>query len=222
MAPLTRNGQPQPHRVLLRARDHEERHAGNQRSVGEAALVYHEVRFELARMIVEHVLDPEVAPGFLVGAGEEDQAFRDVGRTLGLTAGIAILISAMVLLIKGLVIGLYKITPDVAIYANRALIILACWLIVRSQNMILVVGMMRSGGDTRYSLFLDGVIMWILGVPMAVMGGFILHLPVYWVYLMVMSEELTKCILGLRRYFTRKWIHDLTQTVKLVSPAPDY
>ncbi len=148
--------------------------------------------------------------GHKIGAGEEDQAFRDVGRTLGLTAGIAILISAIVLLIKGPVIGLYKITPDVAIYTNRALIILACWLIVRSQNMILVVGMMRSGGDTRYSLFLDGVIMWILGVPMAVMGGFILHLPVYWVYLMVMSEELTKCILGLRRYFTRKWIHDLT------------
>ena len=77
--------------------------------------------------------------------------------------------------------------------------------------MILVVGMMRSGGDTRYSLFLDGVIMWILGVPMAVLGGFILHLPVYWVYLMVMSEELTKCITRrLRRYFTRNWIHDLT------------
>ena len=151
-----------------------------------------------------------IITGHKIGAGEKDQAFRDVGRTLGLTAGIAILISTMVLLIKGPVIGLYKITPDVSIYANRALIILACWLIVRSQNMILVVGMMRSGGDTRYSLFLDGVIMWILGVPMAVLGGFILHLPVYWVYLMVMSEEFTKCILGLRRYFTRKWIHDLT------------
>ena len=151
-----------------------------------------------------------IITGHKIGAGEKDQAFRDVGRTLGLTASIAILISAMVLLIKGPVIGLYKITPDVATYANRALIILACWLIVRSQNMILVVGMMRSGGDTRYSLFLDGVIMWILGVPMAVLGGFILHLPVYWVYLMVMSEEFTKCILGLRRYFTRKWIHDLT------------
>jgi putative MATE family efflux protein len=151
-----------------------------------------------------------IISGHRIGAGEQDQAFRDVGRTLGLTAALALLVSGLVFTIKGPVIGLYKITPDVAFLSNRALIILAVWLIVRSQNMILVVGMMRSGGDTRYSLFLDGVIIWILGVPMAILGGFVLHLPVYWVYLMVMAEEFTKCILGLRRYFTRKWIHDLT------------
>jgi Na+-driven multidrug efflux pump len=157
--------------------------------------------------------------GHKIGAGEKEEAYREVGRTLGLTAMFALVVSCIVLLIKIPVIGLYKITPDVALYVNRALIVLAIWMVVRSQNMILVVGMMRSGGDTRYSLFLDGVIIWILGVPMAVLGGFLLHLPVYWVYLMVMSEEFTKCILGLRRYFSRKWIHDLTQAVSLPSPT---
>jgi len=162
-----------------------------------------------------------IISGHKIGAGEKEEAYRDVGKTLGLTVIFALLVSGVVIAIKGPVVGLYKITPDVALYANRALVILAIWMIVRSLNMVLVVGMMRSGGDTRYSLFLDGVIIWILGVPMAVLGGFILHLPVYWVYLMVMSEELTKCILGLRRYFSRKWIHDLTQAVTLPSPAPD-
>jgi putative MATE family efflux protein len=162
-----------------------------------------------------------IISGHKIGSGKKEEAYHDVGRTLVLTVMFALLVCGIVLAIKGPVISLYKITPDVALYANRALVILALWMVVRSQNMILVVGMMRSGGDTRYSLFLDGVIIWILGVPMAMLGGFILHLPVYWVYLMVMSEELTKCILGLRRYFSRKWIHDLTQTVYLPSPAPD-
>ena len=162
-----------------------------------------------------------IISGHKIGAGEKEEAFRDVGRTMGLTVLFALLVCAFVLVIRQPVIGLYKITPDVALYVDRALIILALWMIVRSQNMILVVGMMRSGGDTRYSLFLDGVIIWILGVPMAVLGGFILHLPVYWVYLMVMSEEFTKCILGLRRYFSQKWIHDLAQTVNLPLPAQE-
>jgi len=157
--------------------------------------------------------------GHKIGAGEKDEAYRDGGRTLGLALVFALLVSVLVFAVKGPVISLYKITPDVALYADRALIILALWIFIRSQNMILIVGMLRSGGDTRYSLFLDGIIIWILGVPMAVLGGFILHLPVYWVYLMVMSEELTKCILGLRRYFSRKWIHDLTESVSL--PAPE-
>ena len=159
--------------------------------------------------------------GHKIGAGEKGEAYRDVGRTLGLTFIFALLISGIVFVVKAPIISLYKITPDVALYADRALIVLALWIFVRSQNMILIIGMMRSGGDTRYSLFLDGIIIWILGVPMAVLGGFILHLPVYWVYLMVMSEELTKCILGLRRYFSRKWIHDLTGTVSLPSPSID-
>jgi putative efflux protein, MATE family len=157
--------------------------------------------------------------GHKIGSGEKEQAFQDVGRTLGLTVIFSVLVSILVLAVKGPVISLYKITPDVAQFANRALIILALWIFIRSQNMILIVGMLRSGGDTRYSLFLDGVIIWILGVPMAVLGGIILRLPVYWVYLMVMSEELTKFILGLKRYFSRKWIHDLTETVSLPIPT---
>jgi putative MATE family efflux protein len=157
--------------------------------------------------------------GHKIGAGEKEGAYRDIGRTLGLTFIFALLVCGIVFAVKGPVVRLYKITPDVALYADRALIILALFIFIRSQNMTLIVGMLRSGGDTRYSLFLDGVIIWILGVPMAVLGGFILHLPVYWVYLMVMSEELTKCILGLRRYFSRKWIHDLTEDVKLPCPV---
>ena len=159
--------------------------------------------------------------GHKIGSGEKNEAYRDVGRTLGLTVLFSILVSGIVFATKGAVVNLYKITPDVALYTDRALVILAIWIFIRSQNMTLIVGMLRSGGDTRYSLFLDGVIIWILGVPMAVLGGFILHLPVYWVYLMVMSEELTKFILGLRRYFSRKWINNLSETVGVPAPAQE-
>lgn len=77
--------------------------------------------------------------------------------------------------------------------------------------MILIIGAFRSGGDTRFALFLDGFIIWWLGVPMAFAGAFVFHLPVYWVYLMVMSEELSKWLLGIQRFFSRRWIHDLAQ-----------
>jgi Na+-driven multidrug efflux pump len=159
--------------------------------------------------------------GNKIGSGEAEAAHRDVGRTLGLTAVIALLVGAIVLLVRVPVLTLYKVTPDVALYATRAMIVLGIWMVIRSQNMILIVGVLRSGGDTRYSLFLDGLIIWFLGVPMAVLGGFILHLPVYWVYLMVMSEELTKCILGLQRYLSRKWIHNLADTINLPIPAQE-
>jgi putative MATE family efflux protein len=158
-----------------------------------------------------------IMTGNRIGAGEKDIAYKNVGRTIGITAVMALCMGGLILLARDLILHLYNVSPEVILNARYAMIVQGASMVVRSLNAILIVGMMRSGGDTRYSLFLDGVIIWLLGVPMAVLGGFILKLPVYWVFLMVMSEELTKCILGLRRYFTRKWIHDLAQTVTSLS-----
>jgi Na+-driven multidrug efflux pump len=80
--------------------------------------------------------------------------------------------------------------------------------------MTIVVGVLRAGGDTRFSMFIDGIIIWLVGVPMAYLGANVWHLPVHLVYLCAMSEEATKWILGINRYFSRKWIHNLTAHVE--------
>ena len=151
-----------------------------------------------------------VAVGNRIGAGEEEKAYRYAGRSLWLGMAAAVLVGAVVLLARHPVISLYEVSPEAAQATYRVLTILSLFLWIRGTNMTIIMGLLRAGGDTRFSLFLDGFIIWILGVPMALLGAFVFHLPIYWVYLMVMSEEVTKFILGLRRYFTRKWIHDLT------------
>jgi len=93
------------------------------------------------------------------------------------------------------------------------LIILGLLLWLRSSNMILFIGIFRSGGDTRFAFILDGVIIWVVGVPLAFAGAFIFHLPVYWVYLLQMSEEISKWSLGVYRFFSRKWIHNMAEVV---------
>ena len=47
----------------------------------------------------------------------------------------------------------------------------------------------------------------------ALPGAFLLHLPVYFVYLMVMTEEVVKMGIGLVRFASRKWINKLAHTV---------
>jgi hypothetical protein len=39
------------------------------------------------------------------------------------------------------------------------------------------------------------------------------------VYLCAMSEEATKWILGINRYFSRKWINNLTMQMEGLDPA---
>jgi putative MATE family efflux protein len=151
--------------------------------------------------------------GNRIGGGDEEQAFRYAARSeaLGMLGGVGI--GALVLLSSNMILSLYKVPADVIAYAHNALIILGLLLWLRASNMIMFIGIFRSGGDTRFALVLDGLIIWVVGVPLAFLGAFVFHLPVYWVYLLVMSEEITKWFLGAYRFFTRKWIHNLAKTV---------
>lgn len=151
--------------------------------------------------------------GNQIGAGDEENAYRYAVRSLSLGVVGGILVGGVILAGSGAMLTLYKVSPQVIDSAHKVLMIIGLSLWLRVTNLILFVGVLRSGGDTRFAFLLDAVIIWVLGVPMAFLGGFVFHLPVYWVYLMVLSEEITKCILGMFRVFSRKWIHNLAQTV---------
>lgn len=150
-----------------------------------------------------------VLVGNRIGAGEDDQAFRYAARSQALGILGAFGIGAIILVSSNSILTLYNVSPTVIDYAHRVLTILGLLLWLRVSNMILFIGIFRSGGDTRFAFVLDGVIIWVVGVPLAFAGAFLFHLPVYWVYLLVMSEEITKWALGAYRFFSRKWIHNL-------------
>lgn len=79
-------------------------------------------------------------------------------------------------------------------------------------NLINIVGVLRSGGDTKYSLVLDTVGVWFIAIPLAYLGGIVIGLPVYWVYFLVSIEEVFKFILGIRRFKSKKWINNLVRS----------
>jgi Na+-driven multidrug efflux pump len=111
------------------------------------------------------------------------------------------------------------VSPEVIENAGFIINVVTFFLWVRVNNMTTVVGILRAGGDTRFSLFLDGIIIWLVGVPMAYLGAFVFDFPVYLVYLCAMSEEATKWVLGIRRYLSRKWINNLTVHVEGLAPS---
>lgn len=153
-----------------------------------------------------------VLVGNKIGAGEQREAYRYGARSIGLNASLGVVVGALVLALRVPILSLYRVSPAASEAAYRLLTILGLLLWLRMTNMVVIVGVLRGGGDVRFLLALDGCTIWVVGVPLAVLGGLVLHLPVHWVYLLVMAEELTKWGVGLWRFFSRRWIHDLTQT----------
>lgn len=144
-----------------------------------------------------------------IGEGKSDLAFEHSRRFLIIILLLALILGVGVLFVRAPVVGLYEISPEVAESAKKLMTIFALTIWLRSINFILFVGALRAGGDTKFAMFMEIASIWLVGVPAALIGGFVLHLPVEGVYLMVLSEELVKSFVITRRFISRKWIHDL-------------
>jgi len=154
-----------------------------------------------------------VLVGNLIGAEEYAKAYQYAGWTLRLAIAMGLVVGGGLLVFSPLLLTLYKVNPQVIQYARAVLTILACLVWMRAANTILIVGILRSGGDTGFSFFMETGTMWCVGVPLAWMGAFIFGLPVYWVYVLAMMDELTKFIIGNWRYYSHRWIHNLAASV---------
>ncbi|MCC6986635.1 MAG: MATE family efflux transporter [Anaerolineales bacterium] len=150
-----------------------------------------------------------VMVGNRIGAGKSGEAYETVRRVLILSVLSAWLVGLAVILARNLVVGLYDLSPGGAHNVRMLMLVMGLVLWIRIFNFITFIGAMRAGGDTRFALFMELGSIWLIGVPAAYIGAFVLHLPVYIVYLMVILEELVKMFASGWRVYSRKWIHDL-------------
>jgi putative MATE family efflux protein len=156
--------------------------------------------------------------GNLIGQDKKEKAFLYAGRSLFLQATGAMVMGVVVYLFAGNIFQFYKVAPEVIDNARLILTVMALGMWIRASNHVIIIGILRSGGDTRFSLILDGFVIWLIGVPATAAGAFLFHLPIYFVYALTLSEEVTKFAIGLWRYFSKRWINDLTHRVEAISP----
>jgi Na+-driven multidrug efflux pump len=147
--------------------------------------------------------------GNKIGAGEKEIAFEYGKRFLIIGLVVAVIGGALIFSLRETVISLYEISPAAENNLRGLMAVLASSAWLKMLNFMLFIGAMRAGGDTRYAMFTELFSVWGIGVPAALIGGFVLHLPVYGVYAMVLLEEAVKAIIVSRRFLSRKWIHDL-------------
>jgi len=83
--------------------------------------------------------------------------------------------------------------------------------ILKTINSIIVVGVLRGGGDTHYGMKLEMSCVWLVGVPLSLLAAGVWHLPVTLVVICAGMEEVTKVVVGLYRVYSQKWIHRLVQ-----------
>lgn len=147
-----------------------------------------------------------------LGANEIKDAERHSKSFFVLQFMLTIVMGMVCLLIRTPLINLFSVPDNIAADITKCLTVFVCYLPFRMFNLINIVGVLRSGGDTKASLLLDITGVWCVGIPFAFLGGIVLGLPIYYVYAMITIEEVYKFILGLRRYKQKKWLRNIIET----------
>jgi putative MATE family efflux protein len=160
-----------------------------------------------------------VMVGNKIGEGEKQVAFEYARRFMIIGVTVALIGGVLLFSLREHVIGWYEISPSAADNLRGLMFVFAASAWLKMLNFILFIGAMRAGGDTRYAMFTELFSIWVVGVPSALIGGFVLHLPVYGVYALVLLEEAVKAVIVIRRFLSRRWIHDLVNAPGDLSSA---
>ncbi len=185
--------------------------------LGTAALASINIMDSVSRLSFVALIGVAHAGGVIlgqeIGAKRLDNAWSYSKRFSKMAFAVGFSFAILTALVSPLLFSMYKVSDSVISDAQKLLWIWCGIMPVVSWNCLNIVGILRSGGDTRAALFIDIGALWLLAIPLAVIGGVYLNLSVWVVYLMTKSEELVKLVLGLRRYLKKFWlkniVHDL-------------
>ena len=152
-------------------------------------------------------------------AQKEGGVFRWVGEAygkrfvwlsliLGILGGVLILISAPIANAN------LALTGPAKNYLSFMFFVMSYFTVAQAFNTTMVVGVFRAGGDTKFGLIMDVSTMWGFSILLGAVAAFILHASVPVVYVILMSDELIKVPITLKRYLTYKWMRDVTREQK--------
>ncbi|MBR2742845.1 MAG: MATE family efflux transporter [Clostridia bacterium] len=150
--------------------------------------------------------------GKKIGEGEPDTAYAYGRRIMQYTTVVALIISAILFMINPQVLKLFNLMPESVDTALLLMNIFAGFFTLRALSYTSCIGVLRSGGDSRFCLLVDLIGIWGFGVPLAAFLGLVLKLPVWVVFITVNAEDTLKFIPYILRYRSKRWIRNLTKT----------
>ncbi|MCT4593603.1 MAG: MATE family efflux transporter [Anaeromicrobium sp.] len=148
--------------------------------------------------------------GTEVGRGDYDKSKYYSKKLLETTLVLSVIIGIILVISSKYVLKIYNVSDEVYMNAYYMIVITSIVLPARFIGGILIVGILRGGGDTKYVLRVEFMTMWFIGVPLCLIGAILFKLRIYEVYMLVTLEEVVKCVVSFTRYKSGKWIKNLT------------
>lgn len=149
-----------------------------------------------------------------LGANQFREAKREAWvLTTVITAG-CIVYGLLLVALSDLILSIYSdVDGDVLAIARDVFMVIAVTLWLRLFNVVTCVSILRSGGDVKFTLYVDMVVIWLIVLPLTAAAGLYYKLPVQWVFAIALgTEALIKAPIYSLRIKTLVWLKNLVHT----------
>ena len=134
------------------------------------------------------------------------------GRRFAVLSVITGFIAAGIILVSAPAVSRFMtLSPEAKSYLMFMFFVMSYFALCQAINTTLVVGVFRSGGDTRFGLRLDATTMWCCSILLGAIAAFVFRASVPVVYVLLMSDEVIKVPITVKRFLGYKWIKNVTR-----------
>ena len=152
--------------------------------------------------------------GKTIGEKRMEHARAYAKRFIGLSLIMGVLGGAVILIASPVASAFLSLSAEAKDYLRIMFFVMSYFVIGQALTTTMVVGIFRSGGDTRFGLILDVSTMWCCSILLGFLAAFVFKLSVPVVYMILMSDEIIKIPITFWRYRSCKWLRDVTRDAK--------
>ena len=183
--------------------------------LGGSALEIYKIGNTVGSFFYIAVMGMNNAVGLLVGEqlGKKDlEGARSTVRYLfPLSGALAVLVATLIALLASPLVMLFGLEDPAVAAASVTMVRLFSIRIACRLFNVIFMSTLRAGGDSLFLMFLDCGVLWLVGVPLAFSGVYLLGIQtIAGLFALLQCEQLVRMGIGFARYKQGKWCRNLT------------
>ena len=109
------------------------------------------------------------------------------------------------------ILTFYNLNNTAIVLADQLIIVMSFIMVGMSYQMPVSMGIIRGGGDAKFSMVMNMISTWAIVIPLSFMSAFWWHWSVVGVVIMIQSDQVFKGLPTFIRFRSYKWVKKLTR-----------
>lgn len=149
--------------------------------------------------------------GQRLGAGKLERAETMANYFMQFVTVVSLFSAAILLFFPDVLMKLFSgVEAEVASRSHNLLLIRGVAAPFRFWNSMIFIGILRAGGETKWTFYFELMSIWLFAVPMAFLGVAVFHWPFELTFFVVSAEEIIKLFFIYPFYKKKTWMRNLT------------